>query len=105
MSTSVEDKYVEGGKCPYCKGYRMVNSHTGQPFRTCFACRFKCPGTEGSELCNEVRGKSPKGNLYPICSKCKYGSNFKTRDQLKSAATEEAATIEPVLPLESADSN
>lgn len=57
------------GQCPFCPGLCMVNVQTGQPFKTCWGCRTKCPNYE---KCKGYRGKNYDGKRYRLCRECTF---------------------------------
>lgn len=74
LETCVDHLPKQGPPCPFCTGWRMINSQTGLPFKTCFHCRFRCPEFL---TCGGYRGQSRGSYRYPTCSKCRYGSNYR----------------------------
>lgn len=91
LGTCVDCMPAQGPPCPFCTGYRMINSQTGQPFKTCYHCRFKCPNYS---TCGGYRGQSGGGYRYPLCSKCKYGTHYRAPP---------AKTVDPALAATTAD--
>lgn len=90
LDTCVDHLSKFGPQCPFCPLLCMINSQTGLPFKTCHACRFKCPNFLS---CGGTRGQSRLGYRYPVCPKCRYGEKFVQPKRDVSAVADDAAQV------------